>query len=182
MLKRGHRRLETGQRPCRVIADSAGKRPCVLGMIGSLAVAVHVHRQRDIALLGQHVCAPACIVVQPPPLVNHQHPGASSLDGIVIGNVALHVQAIRLVQHLFAHHRRLHRQDHRQQACEQEFIHGISSSSCLSWKLESNTWARMLPNSAMAMSFCVSHTSPWVARNATASSPDSSATAHSISS
>ena len=54
--------------------------------------------------------------------------------------------------------------------------------SSRSWTPESVTRAVTAPRSAICMSHCVSHTSPWVPRKASAASPVASAVQNSISS
>ena len=57
-----------------------------------------------------------------------------------------------------------------------------ASPSCRSCLRENNSNDVAAPHRHRNMSHCVSHTSPWVARNASASAPKASAAHHSISS
>ena len=60
-----------------------------------------------------------------------------------------------------------------------------SASTCSSWRSctrESRSRADVAPTRAMNMSHCVSHTSPWVPRKASAAEPPRTAASHSISS
>jgi hypothetical protein len=52
-------------------------------MLGLFSVAIHIDGQGGISQLGEHVGAPADVIVVPPPFMNHDDAGPPALKGII---------------------------------------------------------------------------------------------------
>ncbi len=87
-------------------AHRRGPRPGLLGVLGRLALAVHVEREGDVALLGQRLGAFFRVVVQAPPFVHHDDRRPLALGGIVVGEKADQRRVAGLVLHRFGLDRR----------------------------------------------------------------------------
>ena len=83
-----------------VLAERADERPRLLGMGRVLAVPVHVERETHVAERRDLPRPLLRIVVEPPPLVHHEHARAASLLGVVPGEEPLERLLADLVLHV----------------------------------------------------------------------------------
>ncbi len=95
----------------------------VLGVAGHLAVAVHVHRQGHIALLGEQAGAVAGVVVKAPPFVHHDHAGGGAVQVLVHEQHAL-AQTTGQFHGLFRHVRDGDTAQHQQAQHNTQSFHG----------------------------------------------------------
>ena len=93
-----HRLLQVGEGRLRVLAHAAGQPARAVPVRRDLAV-VEIHRQRDVAQLGERTRVLPDVVVEPPPLVDQDQPGAGLLVG-GLGQVALDLVVALVIRHV----------------------------------------------------------------------------------
>ncbi|MCY1463569.1 hypothetical protein D9M71_814770 [compost metagenome] len=94
-------------------------------MLGVLAFAVHVDRQRAVAKCGEIACAAFGVIVQAPPFVHHDDTRTLAGDGVVVGVVADQFRAVgALIGDFFSLDRSLSEAADSQQSKGEEQAHG----------------------------------------------------------